>query len=284
MKNKDVYIDLAEIMMEYYDKNIVKSKKKVNALNHYKETGYTIINQLLLGQCEYDFSLSSVLHKLDVDKITLKDITNKITEDYLTELNKAVDAIRTIDKIIADAPTILDSEITVFRGMKTDIYDDLVCENKKYYYTFPTYISTSFSAKVSHNFKGRHGVFYTLILPPETKGIYLTWDLEHKTSFGKKMIDDEFEFLLQRGSKFVVESIEYLQEPSYKGYSTYQNIPCEKQHPRYVRHYTMRLVSQPTIKQLTKQYKSLFSNIKVSFQPWELENVKVKGFKEIPDS
>jgi hypothetical protein len=97
--------------------------------------------------------------------------------------------------------------------------------------------------------------------------------LKYKESFGKKQIDTEFEYLLQRGSRFVVESIDYKAEPSHKGLSLYQNIPCEKEFPRYVRHYTMRLVHQPDIKQLQKQYKTMLSNVKVSLYPWEFKNV-----------
>ena len=276
-KNKDVYIDLAEKMMDYYDKKIVNTKKKVDALNLYKTSGYTTMNQLLLKKCEYHFALSDIVHHSPKrEKLNVKDMLELVSNEFAEEVNKSINAIKIIDKIIAEAPMILDNEISVYRGMRTDIYDDLVCENKKYYYTFPTYISTSFSSKVSHAFKGRQGVFYTLILPPETKGIYLPWDLSYKESFGTKIIDYEFEYLLQRGSKFVVESIEYKPESAYKGFSTYQNIPCEKEHPRYVRHYTMRLVSQPTIHQLQKQYKNLMENVKVTYFPWEFQNVKVK--------
>jgi hypothetical protein len=264
-------------MIEYYDKKIINSKKKVEALNYYKNTGYITINQILLKECQYDFSLNNILHQHPKeDKVTVKDLLDLISKEYSEELTSSTDAIKMLDKVIDDAPMILDNEITVYRGMKADIYDDLVCENKKYYYTFPTYISTSFSSNVSNSFRGRNGVFYTLILPPETKGIYLPWDLSYKESFGKKEIDNEFEFLLQRGSKFVVESIEYKQEPSYKGFSTYQSIPCEKEHPRFKRHYTMRLVSQPNMKQLQKQYKTLLAGVKVNFNPWEFAKVRAK--------
>jgi hypothetical protein len=277
LKNKDVYIELAGKMVEYYDKQIINSKKKVDALNYYKTSGYITINQILLKECEYKFSLNDILHHHPKeDKLTVNDLLDLISQEYAEDLNTAIDAVKMLDKVIDDAPMILDNEITVYRGMKVDIYDELVCENKQYYYTFPTYISTSFSSHVSSGFKGRNGVFYTLILPPETKGVYLPWDLSYKESFGKKVIDNEFEFLLQRGSKFVVESIEYKQEPSYKGFSTYQNIPCEKEHPRYIRHYTMRLVSQPNIKQLIKQYKTLLGGVKVNFCPWEFSKVRAK--------
>lgn len=282
LKNKDVYIDLAEKMIDYYDKKIITTKKKVDALNHYKHYGYSSINQILLGKCEYQFSLDVILSQFakeeKLSKVTIKNLLPYISQEYYTtDIKTSMEAIKTLDKIIAEAPTILHNDVVVYRGMTTDIYDELVCENKKYYYTFPTYISTSFSSGVSHNFKGRNGVFYTMILPPETKGIYLPWNLQYKESFGKKIIDDEFEYLLLRGSKFVVESIEYKQEPSYKGFSIYQNIPCEKEHPRYVRHYTLRLISQPNIKQLQKDYKTMLSSAKISFHPWEFENVKGKS-------
>jgi hypothetical protein len=277
IKNKDVYIDLAEKMTDYYDKKIINTKKKVDALSHYKHSGYAIINQILLGKCEYQFSLDNILSQFrKEDKVTMKEVLTYVSQEYYNELETSMEAIKTLDKIIAEAPTILNKEILVYRGMTADIYDDLICENKKYYYTFPTYVSTSFSSHVSQHFRGRNGVFYTLILPPDTKGIYLPWDIKYKESFGKATIDNEFEYLLLRGSKFLVESIEYKQEPSYKGFSIYQNIPCEKEHPRYVRHYTMRLVSQPSIKQLQKQYKTMLSNAKVDFIPWEFENVKGK--------
>jgi hypothetical protein len=276
IKNKDVYINLAEQMMEYYDKKIVNNKKKVDALNYYKTSGYKSINQILLKDCEYQFSLYNILNQQDSieAKLTVKDLLHQISVEYSNELNMSIDAIKLLDKVIAEAPTIVNEEITVYRGMKADIYDDLVCEDKKFYYTFPTYISTSFAPNVSNQFKGRNGVFYKIILPSNTKGIYLPWDLRYKESFGKKVIDDEFEFLLQRGSKFVVESIEYKPEPTYKTFITYQRIPCEKEHPRFVRHYTLRLVSQPTIKQLQKNYKLLLSGVRVKFHPWEFENVK----------
>lgn len=278
LKNKEVYLNLAETMIEYYDKKIVNTKKKIDALNYYKHNGYTTINQILLKQCEYHFSLYNILqqHEDKGDKVSVKDLLETISNEYSEELNTSIEAIKTLDRVVAEAPTILNDEITVYRGMKADIYDDLVCENKKYYYTFPTYISTSFSANVSNNFKGKNGVFYKIILPPETIGIYLPWNLKHKESFGKKLIDDEFEFLLQRGSKFVVESIEYKPEPTYKSFGTYQNIPCEREHPRFIRQYTLRLVSQPSIKQLQKQYKTLFAGVKVTFQPWEFQKVRPK--------
>lgn len=277
VKNKDVYINLAEKMINYFDKKIINNKKKVDALNNYKYSGYITINQILLKECEYYFSLGSILNQHPQEtKLTIKDMMDIINDEYSDELNLAIDSIKTLDKVIDEAPTIHNDELIVYRGMKADIYDDLICENKKFYYTFPTYISTSFSSNVSQKFKGKHGVFYTIILPPDTKGIYLPWDLNYKESFGKKTIDNEFELLLQRGSKFLVESIEYKQEPSHKGFVTYQNIPCEKEHPRYVRHYTLRLVSQPTIKQLQKQYKSLLAGVKVNFHPWEFDKVRAR--------
>ncbi len=272
-KNKDVYIDLAQMMVDYYDRKIVNNNKKVKALKHYKFAGYTLINQILFKKCEYHFSFGDIVDQWqNGEKHSLKELMDAMFKEFQHELAIAMEAIQMLDKIITDAPPI-NTQITVYRGMKTDIYDDLVCEDNKFYYTFPTYVSTSFSSFVSNNFKGRHGVFFTLILPPHTKGIYLPWTLEYKQSIGNSEIDNEFEYLMLRGSKFLVESIEYKQEPPYKGLSLYKNIPCEKQHPRYVRHYTMRLASQPTIAQLQKQYKNILSNVKVSFFPWEFEKV-----------
>jgi hypothetical protein len=154
-RNKDVYIDLAEKMVDYYDKQIVNSKKKVDALNYYKTTGYTLINQILLKKCEYAFSLTNVVKQQPKrDTISVKELIRSTTDEFYLELQESMNSIKVLDKVIDNAPFIVNDEITVYRGMAVDIYDDLVCENKQYYYTFPTYISTSFSSNVSHAFRG----------------------------------------------------------------------------------------------------------------------------------
>lgn len=280
--NHNVYVNMAEAMIEYYDTHVTKDKKAVKALKRYKFHDYTSINQLLLGKPSMEFSLNDILFdiqdiKQDDNKksqLSVSDVHQHLVSIYQKQLVSLVDTIKTIDKLILDAPALTEN-VTVYRGIRTDIYDDLVCRDKLFYWTSPAYMSTSFAKDVSESFKSRHGIMFIVSLPVETRGLFLPWEIPLKGSLGNSSIDNEYEFLLPRGSEFLIESIDYVKSDSYKVSSKYKNIPCEKKYPLYTKVYKMRLVSQPSLADLKRDYNRLTKGVEVQLKPWDFEYIDI---------
>jgi hypothetical protein len=198
---------------------------------------------------------------------------------YQKELASLISTIKILDKIITNAPKI-PVDILVFRGIKTDIYDDFVCKDGEFYWTSPTYLSTSFSEAVSNSFKSRYGIMMIISLPQDTHGIFLPWNIPLKGSIGDTMIDDEYELLLPRKSKFLVESIEYIKSDTYKVSSKYRNIPCEKKYPLITKVYKMRLLSQPSLAELKQDYVRMNKNVEVELKSWDLKTIRLDTSKQ----
>lgn len=284
--NRNAYVSMAEPMIEYYDTHVTNDKKAVKALKRYKFHDYTSINQLLLGNPHMEFSLDDILFEIqDMKKddntkshLSVRDVHQHLASIYQKQLVSLVDTIKTIDKLILNAPALTES-VTVYRGIQTDIYDDLVCRDKTFYWTSPAYMSTSFSKNVSESFKSRHGIMFIVSLPIETRGLFLPWDIPVKGSIGNSSIDNEYELLLPRGSEFLIESIDFVKSDSYKVSSKYKNIPCEKKYPLYTKVYKMRLVSQPSLADLKRDYNRMVKNVQVQLEPWDFKSIEVRDEK-----
>jgi hypothetical protein len=105
------------------------------------------------------------------------------------------------------------------------------------------------------------------------KGVNECFD---KYDFGNATIDSEFELLLLRGSKFLIESVSYEPEPLHKQkFLKYKNIPCYEKLPVFVKTYTMRLVSQPSLEELKNTYSKMMKDIKLELKPWDLKEMKL---------
>jgi hypothetical protein len=116
---------------------------------------------------------------------------------------------------------------------------------------------------------------FVISVPSETRGLFLPWEIPVKGSIGNSTIDNEYELLLPRGCQFLVESIDYVKNMSYKESSTYKNIPCEKKYPSYTKIYKMRLVSQPSIAELKRNYNRMTKTGKFELKPWDFKSIKV---------
>jgi hypothetical protein len=295
--NRNVYVSMVTPMIEYYDKAVTNNKQSVNALRRYKYSDYIQVNQMLLGKPVMEFSLYEILSELqrqtnqaDQTKsnrsdrgskkdLSIYDIHDHLTNMYQKELTSLVSVVKTLDKIIIGAPK-TPFDVVVFRGIKTDIYDDFVCKDGEFYWTSPTYLSTSFSENVSNSFKSRHGIMMKLSLPNDSHGIFLPWSIPLKGSIGDSLVDSEYELLLPRGSTFFVESIEYIKSDSHKISSKYRNIPCEKKYPLITKVYNMRLISQPSLADLKRDYARMTKNVEVKLESWDLKEINIDMSKK----
>ena len=204
-KNKEgkiTYLALAKNMIDFYNDNVLNNKKHVAALQSYKWSGHNLINQILLQQVQQEISIQDILQAFnDQEKKTIdmkKIIASTIAYMY-QDIKEHIQTIKQLDVIICNAPTMIPETLTVYRGMSVDIYNDLQCVDKKFYYTCPTYMSTSLSPAITDFFVGSNGFKYIIHLPTTTKGIFLPWQIDHSKDFGNATIDSEFELLLLRG-------------------------------------------------------------------------------------
>lgn len=273
------YLSLAQSMVDFYNDKVIKNKKYVEALQSYKWSGYEIINQILLKKVQHDISVQDIIQTVKEEKektIDRDKVLINVTKSLLNGIKRNIQTIKLLDTIIYSAPQLIPNSITVYRGMSADIYNDLVCEDKQFYYTSPTYMSTSLSPSVTDNFKGSDGVKYIIHLPSTTKAVFLPWRISESKNFGNVTVDNEFEVLLLRGSKFLVESVSFEPEPIYKQKMLkYKNIPCYDKIPVFTKTYTMRLVSQPSIEELKKNYSKLLKDIKVDLQLWGIKDIRL---------
>jgi hypothetical protein len=288
--NRNVYVSMVAPMIEYYDKSVTNNKQFVNALRRYKYSDYIQVNQMLLGKPVMEFSLYDILSELQGQTsqtdgkgskkdLSINDIRDHLTNMYQKELTSLVSVVKTLDKIIIGAPK-TPVDVVVFRGIQTDIYDDFVCKDGEFYWTSPTYLSTSFSENVSDSFKSRHGIMMKISLPRDSHGIFLPWSIPLKGSIGDASVDSEYELLLPRGSTFFVESIEYIKSDSHKISSKYRNIPCEKKYPLITKVYKMRLISQPSLADLKRDYVRMTKNVEVKLESWDLKEINIDMSKK----
>lgn len=279
--NLNVYVDMAKPMIDFYDKNIIKNKNALSALEWYKLSDYKTINQLLLGKPSFTFSLTDAIHDIQDEandvKISADVIKKQVLKDFRYDFKRIVKTIKALDKVLDIAPFTTDTVI-VYRGLTEDIHDDMFCKDNVFHWVSKNYMSTSFNKDVSRQFSGKGCCFMTLTLPPKTKGIFLPWLYTTKSttkSMKNADIDNEYEFLLPRGCTFVIDAIEYDKMTNYKYTSKYKNIPCDKNHPMVMKHYKMRLVKQLSLSELKGQYRTLFTDFTLKLETWDIAEVKV---------
>ena len=92
----------------------------------------------------------------------------------------------------------------VFRGMDFDIFPDIFLSNKKYFFKPKNFFATSFDPNYSIRFVNKLCCFYSITLPPKTKGLFIFNNFNHFKNTNKIPIDQEHEFLLPRNSLFEV--------------------------------------------------------------------------------
>jgi hypothetical protein len=301
------YDAIADKMIEHFNKNIIINKSFVDALNNYKGNGYIGINSLLYKQeievkqpniadilltefvnyiheqnetqntsnvSNNTKTESSNLHK--IRQIILKRIYQQI---YTDKVVPVIDTIKTIDEIFIQAPELGFDNIVVYRGMSTDISTLLECKDGKYFITFPNYLSTSFKPSVSKSFSyNGQGILCTIHIPSSCKGLYITWDLNTRKQFDDLMIDNEQEYIIMRGSKFEVLSIENVRISSPR-YITYNELKCTKAYPLIMKHYVLKLVQQPTIDELKKSVDELYDTCSFTVASKQLSRITTHDFK-----
>jgi hypothetical protein len=273
-QGREFYREHVKDMIKYYDTHIISNKKYIEVLRGYKNIDYQNINGLLMKKLRIPFHDNNSLLRLFQDpkakgNLTLVKNAEDAVETFIDEhvVHKCVQTLKSIkilDQIIGNAPKLTANGQVVYRGMNYDIYDDLICEDGKFYFVTPTYMSTSFTPSVSERFldTSKCATFYTIELPSKSQGVYIHWSLDHRRPFEDGDIDDEYEYILQRGSKFEVVSVEFKPIES-RAKHIYSDIKCVDKHPFYAKHYTLRLVSQPSLEDLKKTYRSLVSKVQV---------------------
>jgi hypothetical protein len=268
------YRDNVKDMIKYYDNEIVGNKAYIRTLAEYKNWEYESINGLLLKRLKVTLEDNDIINLFvsrtaSGRKSIVQDIDdavyNIINEHVTQKCSETVKKIKQLDHIIGKAPKLSADNLIVYRGANNDIYEDLICEGGKFYYTTPTYMSTSFTPSVSESFMdtSKCATFYTIELPIKSQGLYIHWSLQHRIPFENEEIDSEFEYILQRGSKFEVVSVDF-KPIDAKIKQTYRDITCVDKHPFFAKHYTLRLVSQPTLEDLKKTYRGLSSDITIN--------------------
>lgn len=291
-KGREWYRDNVKDMIKYYDSHIVSNKKYIETLRGYKQSNYESINGLLMKKLKipfYDqstlldlFQLPNAKGKMTMVKSVDDAVETFIDKHVVQKGKQTLNSIKVLDQIIGNAPKLTANGQVVYRGMNYDIYDDLVCEDGKFYFTTPTYMSTSFTPSVSERFldTSKCATFYTIELPMKSQGLYIHWSLQHRRPFEGGEIDDEYEYILQRGSKFEVISVEFKPIES-KVKHIYSDIACVDKHPFYAKHYTLRLVGQPSLDDLKKTYRSLVSMIQIDavFEPFTNIHVNINKRK-----
>lgn len=302
-KGKESYESIVSEMYTYFNKHILNNKRKKNALNDYKNLDYQQINGLLYKKLtirSYDllYNLGNItrMQKDNGEENEQVSNTSILNEMKIAEnIKRCVKTIKTLDDIISKAPKIkMTSNITLYRGLNADILDSLVCDvdvsgNNTYYYTTPSYMSTSFSPSVSLNFTNpkKCGIFLTIITTAdslkELQGVFVKWNFHSDEAFENADIDSEYEFILPRLSKFKVEKVDYIPYPTKNVVRKYRDIPCKKLiEPLKIKHYTLSVVSQPTLKDLSQTYKSLYKDVKITIEPQELTDLSLEVYlKEV---
>lgn len=299
VKGKEKYQNVVQEVYTYFNKHIVKNKQKRDAIYNYKHLDYSQINGLLYKNLTLPvFDLLDTLYNIakkqkdenETNPLTIARILHEM--NFLENLNRHVKTIKILDGIIAKAPKMkMTTDVVLYRGMNSDILNNLVCEtdrngkNSTYYYTTPSYMSTSLSPSVSFNFTDptKCGTFLTIITTAESlkelQGIFVNWNIGGDGKFENANIDSEYEFILPRLTKFKVEKVDYIPYPENPSAYTYRDIPCKKRaEPLKVKHYTLSVVSQPLLKDLSKTYKTLFKNVNIDIIATDLKDLYLENY------
>lgn len=272
----------------YYNRNVTNNRQKMNSLIYYKSTGYTFVNGLLIKNMQFpsygfleDVNKSVNENNNSEKKLTIYDVLQSMNISGI--ISQSIKTIKDLDKMIYEAPKMTKvKNLVLYRGTNHDIQQDFICgqrDKDTYYYTTPSYMSTSFSPITSMDFAQPNscGIFISIVMPSNLKGLqgmFVNWKMVQGDKFENAEIDSEFEFILPRLTKFKVEKIDYI--PYHYKYAEhkYNEIPCRIKMPVGIKHYTLSIVSQPSMKDLSTTYKTLTDNVKISIEP--------KDFKDIP--
>lgn len=250
------YMEHAPKMMHYFSSTVMKDKLAIKALGFYKSTGYRSMNEFLMG--DYNPTVPVELGEEPVSQKDVEELRKKAFAEYIkNDLKPMVKMIAKLDELILNAPKMFTEPTNLYRGMNYDIQNDLECTNGKYYYTFKNFVSTSFKPSVSKMFMQSSGstVMYTLIVNNKCKGLYIpglynTWSPDRETKLQNIAIDGEVEFLIGRGAKFEVVSVEFIPwKKASHGYASelkYTDIACLQQDLFHRKHYVLKFVSLPT--------------------------------------
>jgi hypothetical protein len=196
----------------------------------------------------------------------VEGVNKKIKSMIDAKTHTLINQIASLDGVLSIAPFLGDDNIRVYRGMVYDIYDDIVCVDAVPYIVFPNFISSSFSPKRSFDFTQNQinpdgaGVMYTFLLKKNCRGLFLNFfDRGLSISFDNALIDSEYEYLISRGSKFRVVSVEMRRLPTRA--KDVNNMLCPNIFP-LIKHYTLEFVSNPSKSELEKSLSKIKANTK----------------------
>jgi hypothetical protein len=258
------YMKSAKQMMMYYNNAVLTDKKAVEALTFYKSLGYFEMNRFLLEDLELKIPMSlEAILKANIKQVDGVDSIAKQRKKAMVKFVKfnikpLVNHISKLDELILNAPKMFTVPTNLYRGMSQDIDPGLECVDGKYFYTFKNYTSASFTPSVSKRFGS---VLYTLILDGNCKGVYVNFFIRKNTNkFQDLSIDDEAEFIIGRGARFEVVSVEIL--PIKRPHMKYKDIACRDVHIFSSKHYILRFVSQPSRSELDQELQRVLKETK----------------------
>lgn len=295
-KGTEKYEAKVQQFFDYFDKNIAYNKKNMDALKSYKTIGYESINGLLYKNMVIKtYNLVGLMNDMQKDKMETKNTTEITLDDICHEIGiqqtiqTCIREIKILDNIIAKAPKLNTADgITLYRGMNYDIQHDLICgagnEKGVYYYTSPSYMSTSFKPSIAMKFADpqKSGVVLTIKCPPRQKvlGLFVNWKIDNKKVFENAEIDAEYEFILPRLTKFKLEKVEYVPYHEVYPTHTYRDLACRKQllPALTIKNYVFTIVSQPTLTELTKTYKFIKKDVKFTIKTNDFDNLLLADY------
>ena len=266
---------------KYYKNIIIKDEKYSKLLNDYRQQKcYNITPMLAYDKIEVnvnDYVNDVLLYTDDVNelkKIILfftqyHTIQSCIDTSYYEKNNKIefilknpiknklkfmLNEVENLDKIILEAPS-LSKQCVVYRAMSYNIKNNVFTKDKKSYFIFNNYISTSFTPKITKFFGKK--AFYTFILPEGTKGIIL-YGIDSKEEFKYDTGDVLYEFLIQRGSLFEIVDYSFVYKKEFiEKYNDEENPNSLLFDNDVISHYTLKLVNQKTEQELKESLKKL---------------------------
>ncbi len=269
------YIKLIEHYKNFYKKFIENNEELEEQLSLYKMNLYSLVNHFLFTrETTIHISWNKLIKSINKygfqkfikndDKIITSELSKIILDlnpELVSDFNEIIDNIKALDKIICKSPP-TNTDLVVFRAMKDINIDYFECTKDGLYYTFNNYLSTTLSKTFAIEFMYRynHNSLLTIIIPKNVNGIIF-----HKSY--SNYIEKEYEFLLLRNSKFKLISTEII-KPKFElttdiPLDELNNKKCNRN--RTFKHYTLKLVSQPSYADLKSDYKLFKERINFSF-------------------
>lgn len=282
---EDAYQTMVREAYRYFDAEVLPQKARVAALWYYKTSGYELIRALLTPRSVVKIQSIPDLKAFLIPPAVAAtpavrsrkakpaataataataaateegwaDVVARVTAAALkTQILPCIAHIRAIDELVRRAPR-LSHDCVVYRGLREDFQDQLECAGKKHVIAFPAFVSTSFSPSVARRFSGANGCTCTIHLPKGSMGTFLfsMRGVQSVKHFEDGYIDSEREFLLPRGCRFEVAAVDYY--PNADLIQKYKDFDC-KPGTMLKKNYTLRLVSQPTAAETSKDYARL---------------------------